>query len=215
MKINKQCITRLARYRNALYRLKSLDFVRVFSDNIADAIGVTSSQVRKDFSIFGITGKKRGGYKIADLIQQIGSVLGRDEMHNAIVIGVGNIGNALISYPGFLKENIKIVAAFDIDPSKHDKDGDLPILPLDEISDYIKEERIKIAVIATPDIAAQQVVDIIVSAGVRGILNFAPIRLKSGSNVVISNVNLGLELETLIYFVKVFKEEKDHEKEDA
>ncbi len=215
MKINKQCITRLARYRNALYRLKSLGFVRVFSDNIADAVGVTSSQVRKDFSIFGITGRRRGGYRIAELIEQIGSILGRDKMHRAIVIGVGNIGSALINYPGFLKENIKIVAAFDIDPSKQKKDEDIPILSLDKITDYIKQEKIKIAIIATPDIAAQQVVDIIVSAGIRGVLNFAPIRLKANSKVVISNVNLGLELETLIYFVKVFKEEERYEEEDS
>ncbi len=215
MKVNKQCITRLARYRNALYRLKSLGFVRVFSDNIADAVGVTSSQVRKDFSIFGITGQKRGGYKIADLIAQIGSVLGRDQMHRAIVVGVGNIGNALISYPGFLKENIKIVAAFDIDPSRQSQKSDIPVLPLDKISSYIKEEKIKIAIIATPDIAAQQVLDIMVSAGIRGVLNFAPIRLKADSKVVVSNVNLGLELETLIYFVKIFKEEEGYEEDNA
>ncbi len=201
MIINKNCIIRLSRYKNALYRLKSLGFVKVFSDNLADAVGVTSSQVRKDFSIFGISGSKRGGYQIDSLIERLNQLLGKNQTQKVIVVGVGNIGTALIKYRGFEKEGIKIVACFDIDPLRYNRDSLIPVLPLEELKDYVRVNNIKIGIIAVPDIAAQQVLDIMISAGIKGVLNFAPIRLRTIEDVVINNVNLELELENVIYFV--------------
>src|SRR5512136_90353 len=89
---NRSCIIRLSRYKNALNRLKALNFVRVFSDNLADAAGVTAAQVRKDFSLFGITGNRRGGYRVDELIEQINKVLGKDRIHNFVLVGIGNLG---------------------------------------------------------------------------------------------------------------------------
>ena len=200
---NRNCVIRLSRYKNALYRLKALGFVKVFSDNLADAVGATSSQVRKDFSIFGISGSKRGGYQIDALIEKLNFILGKNEVQKVVIVGVGHIGLALIKYQGFEKEGIKISAGFDIESAKYDRESAIPILPLEELRDYVRNNGIRIGIIAVPDTAAQQVLDLMVSAGIKGILNFAPIRLRSQSETVINNVNLEHELENLIYFVNI------------
>jgi redox-sensing transcriptional repressor len=175
--------------------------VKVFSDNLADAIGVTSEQVRKDFSLFGIIGNKRGGYTVEALIEKLNTILGKDRVQNVIVSGLGNIGTALTKYRGFEKEGIKIMAAFEVDSTKYDRKTVIPVLHIDEMPEYIRKNEIKIGIIAVPDIAAQQVADLMIGAGIRGILNFAPIRLRCPEDVVINNVNLELELESVIYFV--------------
>jgi len=209
MKTNKLCIIRLSKYKNALYRLKSLGFVRVFSDNLADAVEATASQVRKDFSIFGISGNKRGGYKIDELIEKLNIILGKDELQKVIIVGLGKLGTALTRYTGFEKEEIKIVAAFDIDSTKFNhlsnqmikQKEKTPVLPLEYLTEFVRKNNIKIGIITVPDIAAQQVVDIMLSAGIKGVLNFAPIRLRGNDDSIINNVNLEVELENLIYFV--------------
>ncbi len=201
MAANKGCITRLSRYRNAVMRLKSLNFVRVFSDNLADAAGVTASQVRKDFSIFGITGNRRGGYKIDELVNQLNSILGKDELQRFIVVGVGNIGRALIQYKAFEKSGIKIAAGFDIDPDKYGSINDIEVMSLDRMSGYVRKNEIRMGIIAVPDFAAQQVFEVMQSAGIKGFLNVAPIRLQGSNGVVVNNLNLEAELENLIYFV--------------
>ncbi|MFA6635589.1 MAG: redox-sensing transcriptional repressor Rex [Candidatus Omnitrophota bacterium] len=194
-------INRICGYKNALYRFKKLGFVRVFSDNLSDAVGVTPSQVRKDFSMFAISGNKRGGYKVDELLEKICFILGKDDVCNVVVVGAGNIGLALMKYGGFEKENMTIKAAFDIDPAKFSEKENIPVLPLSELAVYVKKEDIKVGIIAVPDIAAQHVADLMVAAGVRGILNFAPILLRCGGETVVKNVNLELELENIIYFV--------------
>ena len=114
---------------------------------------------------------------------------------------MGNIGNALMKYKGFEKEGIKISACFDIDPSKYRRGSGILVLPLEEMKDFVRSKRIKIGVIAVPDIAAQSVLDMMLACGIRGILNFAPLRLRAPEEVVVNNVNLELELENVIYFV--------------
>ncbi|MFA5437101.1 MAG: redox-sensing transcriptional repressor Rex [Candidatus Omnitrophota bacterium] len=204
----KNCIIRLSRYKNALYRLQTLGFVKVFSDNLADAVGVTAAVVRKDFSVFGISGNKKGGYQIEILLEKINSILGKDRLQKVIVIGAGHIGSALMRYRGFEKEGIKIAAGFDIDPAKINRYNALPILPLEEVKDFIKSQGIKIAILAVPDIAAQEVLDLVCSCGIKGILNFAPLRLISPEGCIVNNVNLEIELENLIYFVNVAEKTK-------
>ncbi|AQQ08527.1 Redox-sensing transcriptional repressor rex [Sedimentisphaera cyanobacteriorum] len=201
MATNKNCIVRISRYKNALTRLKSLGFVKVFSSNLADATGTSSAQVRKDFSLFGITGNKRGGYNIDDLVEQMNTIFGKHEVHKVIIVGFGNIGKALMSYKGFEKESIKIDAAFDIDSSKVDEDAEIPVYPFEKLEEYIEKNRIKLGVISVPDVAAQQVFEVMKKAGIKGVLNFAPINLGSSDEVVINNINLEMELENLIYYV--------------
>ena len=205
---NKNCIIRLSRYKNALYRLQSLGFVKVFSDNLADAIGVTASQVRKDFSLFGITGNKKGGYQIEQLLEKLSSILGKGQVQKVIIVGAGNIANALIKYKGFEKEGIKIVAAFDIDPEKFQRIEAIPVLPLEELKNFVRDNGIEIGIIAVPDVAAQQVADLVFSAGIKGVLNFAPLRLRCPPECIVNNVNLESELENVIYFVNILGKDK-------
>ncbi|MBN1124920.1 MAG: redox-sensing transcriptional repressor Rex [Sedimentisphaerales bacterium] len=201
MVANRACIVRLSTYKNALKRLKALGFKKVFSDNLGDAAGVSPAQVRKDFSLFGVTGNKRAGYQVDDLIDQLGEVLGKNEIHKLVIVGAGRIGVALLRYKGFTVGGIEVAAAFDIDPAKFDQKSDIPILPLEELCSYVQENNIKIGILAVPDMSAQQVAELMISAGIKGILNFAPIQLRGGEDVVVNNINLELEIENLIYFV--------------
>jgi redox-sensing transcriptional repressor len=187
-------------YRNALIRLKALNFVKVYSDNLADAARVTAAQVRKDFSILGISGKRRGGYQVDELITEISAILGKDTVQKFIVIGIGNIGRALLNYPGFKKNDIELVAGFDIDVSKHNREAKVPILPLEELGEFVKNNEIRFGIISVPDFAAQEVLEIMLKVGIRGILNFAPIYLKEPIDCVVHNLNFETELENIIYF---------------
>jgi redox-sensing transcriptional repressor len=186
-----------------LYRLRDLGFVRVFSDNLGDAIGVTASQVRKDFSLFGITGNRKGGYEVSHLIERLNEILGKNRVEKVIIVGAGHLAYALMHYGGFEKEGIKIEAAFDIDPSKYDREAPIPILPVEEMKKFVSSRNIKVCVLAVPEVAAQRAADIIFAAGIKGILNFASIMLKAPGDCSVTNVNLEVELENLIYFVNL------------
>lgn len=183
--------------------------MKVFSENLADAIGGNSPQVRKDFSIFGITGAKRGGYRLDELVDKLDNILGKDKVHEVVVVGAGHIGRALIDYLGFDKYGIRIVAAFDADPEKFNLNMQVPVYPVEELGEFVKEKGIKIGVISVPDSAAQRVCDTLVQSEVLGILNFAPICVSVPESCIVTNVNLALELETLIYFVKALQRQKE------
>ena len=119
MKASKSSIARLYSYREALFRLKFLGFVKVFSENLADAIGATAVQVRKDFSVFGLVGNKKGGYQVDELIGKLDELLGKNKKHPIIVAGSGNIGKALANYKGFSNSGIEILGIFDNDSSHY------------------------------------------------------------------------------------------------
>jgi redox-sensing transcriptional repressor len=205
---NKNYIVRLSNYRNALKRLHKLGFIRVFSDNLADAVGVSSSQVRKDFSLFGITGNKKGGYHLDELSKKLDSLLGKDKVQKVVLVGAGKIGEALINYKAFEPEGIRIVAAFDADEKKVNRKAEIPVLPIDKLKDYIRKNKIEIAIIAVPENAAQQVLDEMIEAGIKGVLNFAPIHLRGKEDTIINSANLRLELENVIYFVNALDKTK-------
>ena len=200
---NKNCIIRLSRYKNALVRFRDLGFIKIFSEYLADAVGGTSAQVRKDFSLFGISGNKRGGYQIDALIAKLNTILGKNEIQKVVLVGAGQLGSALMRYNSFEKEGIKIVASFDIDPAKIKEKRTIPIMPIEEMTKYIQKNDIKIAILCVPDLVAQATLDLLTKAGIKGVLNFAPIELKGSHDCVINNVNLAVELENLIYFVNV------------
>jgi redox-sensing transcriptional repressor len=208
MTVNKNCIIRLSKYKNALAKLKALGFVKVFSDNLADAAGVASSLVRKDFSLFGITGNKKGGYLIDELVEKVSDILGKNDTQKVIIAGAGNIGSALMKYKGFEKEGLKIVAVFDRDESKLGNDLPVPVMPVDSMDDFIKKNKIKIGIMCVPDQVAGEIFGLMVSSGIKGVLNFAPVNLKTQEDVIVENVNLVGELESLIYFVNASKKMK-------
>jgi redox-sensing transcriptional repressor len=194
-------INRLLSYRHLLNRFKSLGMVKIFSDNIADPLGISASLVRKDFAIFGISGSQKGGYLIDTILGKIDQILGSDKMQEVVIIGVGRIGEALMSYKGFYKDGIRIVAGFDIDVKKIRTKADIPIMPIEELPQFIKTHNVKVAIMAVPDIAAQQTLEILKSSHIQGILNFSPVKFKSTDEIVINNFNIENELVNLIYFV--------------
>ncbi len=198
-------INRLLSYKHMLKRFKSLGLVKVFSDNIADPLGISASLVRKDFGTFGITGSQKGGYTIEDVLAKINEVLGSNEIQQVIVVGAGRIGEALMSYKGFHRDGIKIVAGFDIDLKKIRKNGEIPVKPIEELEDFVRSHNISVAILAVPDIAAQQMFEILKTADIRGILNFTPVKFKSTENFTVNNFNIENELVNLIYFVNKFK----------
>ncbi len=198
--MNEKIIKRFLQYRLCLNKFKDLGFERIFSYYLGKEAGVSAEQVRKDFSFCGIKGNKKAGYNVDELLVTIKKLLKCDEVQDVIVVGMGNIGRALTQFINSLCYNLKIVAAFDIDPSKIKKDFIIPIYPVDAIEDYLKKNsKIKIAVISVPERAAQELCNLLIDSGIKGILNFSPVILKAPDNILIRNVNLFNELKELVF----------------
>jgi redox-sensing transcriptional repressor len=174
---------------------------KVFSYTLANETGVTSDQVRKDFSEFSIKGNKRGGYEINDLLEMMETIFHRNKDHNIVLIGMGNLGLALSKYSKFVQRNMNIVATFDIDPFKQKIRSDIPVYSMSRLKEIIDRFKVKVAIIAVPEISAQEISDELVREGIKGIINFAPVLLKVPPDVVVNNVNLCDELESVIYYV--------------
>ena len=206
--MNNEQLVRITRYYRALNRLRSIGLEKVFAHNLADAAGVSPAIVRKDFSQLAIHGQKRGGYEITDLIGVLGSLLGKGDPQNCIIVGCGRIGKALIHYTGFEPDGIRIVAGFDNDPNVYtDSSSPIPLYSLNRLDEIVSALKVKVAVITVPEVAAQESYDRLLKAGVRGILNFSPVTLKpvpqeDGTVVVVHNINIALELEQIFYELK-------------
>jgi redox-sensing transcriptional repressor len=199
-KISDSTISRLSRYYRTLGRLIEKKVKTVSSDEIAEIDGVTSAQVRKDLSFFGTFGKRGLGYNTVDLQNNIGTILGLYKKWNVALVGVGNIGRALVDYQEFKKQGFIIKLLLDNDPGKiGTRVGNLEIMPFSDVSNHIKKHRIQIAIIAVPAAVAQTVVNTLVDAGIKAILNFAPLSLKVPDDVVLKNENMSIELEALSY----------------
>jgi redox-sensing transcriptional repressor len=192
---------RLLEYKGILKKLKALGFTRVFSSNLADSLGISASLVRKDFSTLSTSGNKRGGYKIDELLGEINRLLHKDVVTEAVLVGVGKLGAALLGYRGFEEEKIEFIAAFDDDPAKIREERRVPIYPIDKLPAFIVGKNIRIGVLAVPEEAAQRVADIMVLAGVKGFLNFAPGRLVLPPDCHENHIDLAMELERLVFQV--------------
>jgi redox-sensing transcriptional repressor len=200
--MSQDSVQRLSKYRNVLYKLKGLGFVRVFSDNLGDALEISPALVRKDFSQFNLTGNKRGGYQIDGLLEKLNRLLGKDKPHKIVIIGCGKIGQALMNYHGFAREGIRVVAGFDVDPAVINPTAKVPIYDTRELKAFAKREGIKIAILAVPDGAATHVLDLVHACDIKGVLNFAPLQLKGSEKCSIRNINIGMEIENLFYFLR-------------
>ena len=201
MQTTREMVMRLTRYRSVLEKLRSLGFVKVFSDNLADALGVSSALVRKDFSAFHLTGNKRGGYKVEDILARLNNILGKDEEQKVIIVGCGKIGTALMNYRGFSRERIRVVAGFDANPDRLAPQAPIPVLDPSRLKAVVNKEQVRVAVLTVPESAATQAADQLADAGIKGILNFAPARIKGGPELVIQNINIASEIENIFYLV--------------
>ena len=207
---NKSQIFRLLNYKNLLKQLKALGFKKVFSDNISDTLEISSSLVRKDFGTFGITGNRKGGYDIETVLNKIDDILGKDEVQRVIVVGVGRIGQALMHYNGFSNEGIEIIAGFDTDSNRIDEKAEIPVYSIDKLSDYVHNNKIQIAIMSVPKLAAKHTVEILEQCGIGGVLNFTSMKFKSHDEMTINNIDIVNELENLIYQVNNREEIQDN-----
>ena len=198
---NNRSVQRLLLYRSCLLEMQELGFDKVYSHNLGAEAGVSPEQVRKDFSNFRIKGNKKGGYEIDNLVVVMDKKLGKHKVENVILIGMGNLGKALVHYKGFVNRKINIVAAFDIDPSKQKKGDKIPVFPMEQMLQVVEAKEVSIAILAVPAVKAQSVCEDLLESGIKGILNFSPVVLKVNNGVKVSNVNLSNELEGLIYQV--------------
>lgn len=194
---------RLSLYLRRLERLKLAGRNTVSSADLGSALGLRAAQVRKDLAYFGQFGSAGVGYRVEHLIPEIRKILGTDKMWPVGLIGLGNLGAALIKYAGFEQRGFRIDAIFDNDPNVVGSEvrPGLNVEHVDGLARVFEERGLKLAILAVPPSAAQQIADVLVTVGVRGILNFAPLTLAVPASVHISNVDLAVQLEQLSFLL--------------
>ncbi|HKI72796.1 MAG TPA: redox-sensing transcriptional repressor Rex [Verrucomicrobiae bacterium] len=201
--IPRKAIYRLSVYLRCLHRLKANAIRTVSSDALAAAAGVKPTQLRKDLTYFGQFGTRGLGYDVEQLAKMITDLLGTNSLQPVILVGVGNLGLALLSYRGFEQEGFEIVAAFDVDPDrKREKTVTQPIHGMEKLAGFVRDRGARMAILTVPAVVAQEVANQLVESGITGILNFSPIVLQVPEEVMVNNVNLAIELENLSYFIQ-------------
>ena len=200
--IPKATVKRLPLYYRYLRILNNAGTTKVSSTELSEAIQVDSATIRRDFSYFGELGKRGYGYDVEDLMHFFGKILNDDQLTNVALVGVGNLGSALLKFKFHQSNSIRVSCAFDVkeDIVGRIVDG-IPVYPLDNMVEQIKLQQIEIAILTLPAQQAQQVVDQLADAGIKGILNFTAARLTAPDDVIIQSVDLTNELQTLIYFL--------------
>ena len=200
--IPKATVKRLPLYYRYLRILNNAGKTKVSSTELSEAIQVDSATIRRDFSYFGELGKRGYGYDVEDLMHFFGKILNDDQLTNVALVGVGNLGSALLKFKFHQSNSIRVSCAFDVkeDIVGRIVDG-IPVYPLDNMVEQIKLQQIEIAILTLPAQQAQQVVDQLADAGIKGILNFTAARLTAPDDVIIQSVDLTNELQTLIHFL--------------
>lgn len=198
-------VHRLSFYLRQLEAFAREERHTISSRQLGEALGYTDAQVRKDLAYFGQFGHPGIGYRVEELIGQLRKILGTDKVWNVLLVGAGNLGRALMAYRGFLRKGFQLVAVFDADPSKQGQAfGELTIQTMDRLESVVAGESVRLAIMAVPVDAAQGVADTLVAAGVRGILNFAPVSLSVPAHVSVQSVDLAVQLEQLSFKMSLF-----------
>ncbi|OPJ61533.1 redox-sensing transcriptional repressor Rex [Clostridium oryzae] len=211
--ISMAVIKRLPKYHRYLQEMLNNDIDRISSKDLSEKIGFTASQIRQDLNCFGDFGQQGYGYNVRDLYTAIGNILGLTREYKTIIVGAGNIGQAIANYTRFEKVGFSLQGIFDINPKLTGmKIRDVEIRDIDELSSYVKTNHVDIGIICVPRINAQKVCDILVNNGIKGIWNFAPVDLNVPEDVVTENVHLSESLMTLSYLIN--EKEKDQQKSE-
>ncbi|MDE1385622.1 redox-sensing transcriptional repressor Rex [Bacillus paralicheniformis] len=201
-KIPQATAKRLPLYYRFLKNLHASGKQRVSSAELSDAVKVDSATIRRDFSYFGALGKKGYGYNVNYLLSFFRKTLDQDEMTNVTLIGVGNLGTAFLHYNFIKNNNTKIAMAFDINKEKIGTEvGGVPVYDLNRLEEHMTDD-IPVAILTVPAQAAQSITDRLVELGIKGILNFTPARLNVPEHIRIHHIDLAVELQSLVYFMK-------------
>lgn len=204
-------IKRLPMYYRFLFTLDNNDVERISSKELSQMMGITSSQLRQDLSHFGEFGQQGYGYRIKDLLNIVSEIVGIKMNYTGVIIGAGNIGRAILTYPGFIQRGFMVMGIFDNDPNKvGERTRDLQIKPMEELPEFLQEEDIDIGIIVTPKKAAQGAANVLIENGIKGIWNFAPVDLDVPEHVIVENMYLGDSLLELFYKMK---EKSEYEEE--
>jgi redox-sensing transcriptional repressor len=202
IKIPERTVTRLSIYLRCLEELEGDGVVSVSSGQLADRFGLNSAQVRKDLAYFGQFGVRGLGYYVGALRHHLERILGLKREWEVALVGLGNLGSALIAYKGFQEKGFRITAVFDRDPAKVGQRVEgVQVMDASKIVPAIRKRKIKIGILAVPAVSAQAVVNLLVEAGVTAILNFVPAQLTVPDSVKLQNVDLSVLLKTLSYHV--------------
>jgi redox-sensing transcriptional repressor len=208
LKIPQATAKRLPLYYRFLKNLHSSGKQRVSSAELSEAVKVDSATIRRDFSYFGALGKKGYGYNVNYLLTFFRKTLDQDELTKVALIGVGNLGTAFLNYNFLKNNNTKIEMAFDVDESKVGKPiGDITVYHMDDLEKILMESEVQVAILTVPAPVAQNITDKLVNANVKGILNFTPARLNVPSSIRVHHIDLAVELQSLIYFLKHYSTE--------
>ena len=202
-KIPQATAKRLPLYYRFLKNLHASGKQRVSSAELSDAVKVDSATIRRDFSYFGALGKKGYGYNVTYLLSFFRKTLDQDETTNVTLIGVGNLGTAFLHYNFIKNNNTKIAMAFDINEEKIGTEvGGVPVYDLNKLEEHMTDDDIPVAILTVPAQAAQSITDRLVALGIKGILNFTPARLNVPEHIRIHHIDLAVELQSLVYFLK-------------
>ena len=213
--IPKATAKRLSLYYRIFKRFHAEKIERANSKQIAEAIGIDSATVRRDFSYFGELGRRGFGYDVNKLMTFFAELLNDNATTKVLLVGVGNVGRALLHYRFQERNRMQLVMAFDTDDNElvgTQTEDKIPIYGISQIKDKIAQEDIKTAILTVPSVKAQEVADLLVDAGIEGILCFSPVNLNLPRHVVVQYVDLTSELQTLLYFMK--EEEKSRRNND-
>jgi redox-sensing transcriptional repressor len=197
-KISEAAIKRLPRYLRVFRNLKNDGVSHISSREIAVLMGVTASQVRQDFCQFGGFGQQGYGYDTSKLETELTAILGLNKNHNTVIFGAGNIGRALANYRPFYEKGFIITALFDLAQVDGGVNG-IPVYPLGKFDEFARDNTVDIAVIATPKECAADTLNLIVSAGIKNVWNFAPVELKERGDIIIENISMSDSLYVLSY----------------
>ena len=211
--ISMAVIKRLPKYYRYLQELMQNEVERISSKELGEKIGFTASQIRQDLNCFGDFGQQGYGYNVKELYAQIGLILGLDKEYKGIIVGAGNIGQAIANYSRFTQSGLTIEAIFDANPKLVGmKIRDVEINDIDKLEEYLSKNSINIGIICVPKLNAQKVCNKLIEGGVEGIWNFAPVDLHVPENIKVENVHLSESLLTLIYLLHD-KQESEKESE--
>ena len=195
-------IERLPQYVRALAQLESSGLDVISSQQLGDLLQVTPAQIRKDLSYFGRFGKQGRGYSISHLLERLRSILGLDKTWNVAVVGIGRLGRSIISYPGFEPEGFRVVCAFDSDKSLVGQQAaGLEVHNISDFKEVAERHNVQIAIVAVPAAAAQEVIDLLVAAGIKAVLNYAPKSAITPPDVRVRSVDPVVALQSMTYYL--------------